>query len=50
MEKCKKLKEYVQFIAKIREYLDKGYPVELAVDKAIEECIENGILSGNCQI
>lgn len=44
MERCKKLKEYAQFIAKVREYLDEGYEIEMAVNKAIEECIRQGIL------
>lgn len=44
MEKCKKLKEYAQFIAMIREYLAEGYDVAEAVDVAIDECIRQGIL------
>lgn len=44
MERCKKLKEYAQFIATVRDYLDKEYEIETAVDKAIEECIRRGIL------
>lgn len=44
MEKCKKLKEYAQFIAIIRDYLSKGYDIVEAVDKAIDDCIKQGIL------
>lgn len=44
MERCKKLKEYAQFIAKVREYLDKGCMIESAVNEAIEECIKQGVL------
>lgn len=44
MEKCKKLKEYAQYIARVRLYLDAGYSVEEAIDKATDECIEEGIL------
>ena len=44
MEKCKKLKEYAEFIAKIRDYLDEGYRIREAVDMAVDECIRNGIL------
>ena len=44
MERCKKLKEYAQFIAKIREYLEEKGNIEEAVDLAIDECIKHGIL------
>ena len=44
MKKCKKLKEYAQYIARVREYLDNKYDVETAIDKATDECIEEGIL------
>lgn len=44
MERCKKLKEYAQFIAKIREYLEEKENIEEAVDLAIDECIHHGIL------
>ena len=44
MEKCKKLKEYAQFIARIRKYLDENNSIEVAVDKATDECIAEGIL------
>ena len=44
MEKCKKLKEYALFIAKIRDYLQEGYNIDRAVDFAIDECIAEGIL------
>ena len=43
MEKCKKLKEYAQFIARIRKYLDENNSIEVAVDKATDECIAEGI-------
>lgn len=44
MEKCKMLKEYAQFIAKVRAYLAEGYDVADAVDLAINECMKQGIL------
>ena len=44
MEKCRKLKEYAQFIAMIREYLEETGNIEDAVDWAIDECINQGIL------
>ena len=44
MEKCKMLKEYAQYIACVRVYLDKGHIIEEAIDMATDECIKNGIL------
>lgn len=45
MEKCKRLKEYALFIARIRKYA-KDFPerLDLAITKAIEDCIEEDIL------
>ena len=44
MEKCKKLKEYAQYIARVRAFLDVGYDIKTAIDKATDECITEGIL------
>ena len=44
MEKCKVLKEYAQFIAMIREYLEDGFDITSAVDETITECIKQNIL------
>ena len=44
MEKCKKLKEYAQYVARVREYLDANHDIETAIDKATDECIAEGIL------
>lgn len=44
MEKCKKLKEYAQYIARVRAFLDAGFDIETAIDKATDECIAEGIL------
>ncbi len=44
MQKCRKLKEYAQFIAMIREYLEETGNIEDAVDRTIDECIKQGIL------
>ncbi len=44
MEKSKKLKEYAQYIARVRAFLDAGFDIETAIDKATDECIEEGIL------
>ncbi|MBQ7920427.1 MAG: hypothetical protein IJ324_10870 [Lachnospiraceae bacterium] len=44
MKKCKRLEEYAQFIASIRVYLDEKYSIEEAVSKAMDECMQKGIL------
>lgn len=44
MGKCKRLKEYAQYIARIRKYLEEKYSIETAIDKATDECIAEGIL------
>lgn len=44
MEKCKTLKEYSQFIALIREYMQIDMDYEQAVDKAVDKCIKDNIL------
>lgn len=45
MEKCRKLEEYAIFVAKLREYA-KEYPnrLDMAITKAIDDCIAEGIL------
>lgn len=44
-EKCKILREYTQFVEKVRCYMDKnGYTLEEAINCAIDECIQEGIL------
>lgn len=45
MEKCRTLKEYAQFVAVIRSYIAEGLGLKSAVEKAVDECIEKGILS-----
>ena len=45
MEQCRKLKEYAQFIERIREYQDSGLMVEEAVRAAVDSCIAQGILA-----
>ena len=44
MEKCKKLKEYAPYIARVRAFLASGLDIETAIDKATDECIAEGIL------
>lgn len=43
MEHCRQLKEYMQYVEKIREYV-KELPLEQAVEKAVTECIRGDIL------
>lgn len=45
LEKCRRLKEYSLFIAKIRENIKKGMLFKQAVETSVEECIEEGILT-----
>ncbi len=44
MEKCQKLKEYSQYVAMVREFKRKGLSAEDAIDKATDQCINDGIL------
>lgn len=44
LEACSLLKEYAQYVEQVREYA-KGLPPEKAVERAIEDCIRNGILA-----
>ena len=45
MEECRRLEEYVIFIATVREYAaDKKRSLGTAITLAIDECIEKGIL------
>ena len=44
MEGCKRLWDYSYFIAEVNQNLDKGYALETAIKKAMDECIEKGIL------
>jgi hypothetical protein len=43
MEKCRVLGEYAAFIGKVKRY-QKNMTIEEAVDRAVNECIEEGIL------
>lgn len=45
MEKCRRLYEYAQLIAKIRAKLANKLSIADAVDQAVLECIEEGILA-----
>lgn len=45
MEKCRRLWEYAEFVAQIRDNQEKGLEVHMAVDAAIDYCLENNILT-----
>ena len=44
MDACRTLKEYAMYVERIRMYT-KQMPLAQAVEKAVNECIEEGILS-----
>lgn len=44
MEKCRRLEEYTEFVARVRRHLDQGGSVERAVKQAMEECLKDRIL------
>lgn len=41
---CRLLKEYAQYVAQVRTYAEK-LPLSTAVEKAVNDCIKNGILA-----
>ena len=43
MEQCQILREYAQYVAKVRKYT-KEMELDVAVERAVEECIREGIL------
>ncbi len=43
MQHCSMLKEYAQYVAKVRRYAE-NMPLEKAVEYAVDECIREGIL------
>ena len=44
LDRCRILKEYTEFNERVRKY-KKVMPIKKAVDLAVEECIEEGILA-----
>lgn len=44
MEACKTLAEYAEYVSRVRKYAAELPTTELAVDRAIDECIKEGIL------
>ena len=45
MEHCRTLKEYAKYVARVRKYVTQNIPLEEAVMRAVDECIEEGILA-----
>ena len=45
MERCRTLREYSEFVARIRKYAVGETAIGEAVDRAVTECIEEGILA-----
>ena len=46
MEHCQTLKEYARYVARVRKYAgDPDIVLEEAVERAVEECIKEGILA-----
>lgn len=45
LERCKTLKEYALFVASIRRNLEKNMKGQDAIEQAVDECIQNGILA-----
>ena len=43
LAKCKALEGYVIFVDKVRSY-NKNMPLRNAVDQAVDECVESGVL------
>ena len=43
MEQCRTLREYAQYVAKVRKYT-KEMSLDAAVERAVNECIQEGIL------
>lgn len=44
MEKCRRLWEYSEFIAEVNDNLDRNMSLKAAITKAIDHCIQRGIL------
>lgn len=45
MERCRQLGDYAQFVSEVRKRLSKKIPLSEAVNEAVEDCIQRGILA-----
>ena len=48
LEQCQTLREYAQYVAKVRKYA-KEMSLDEAVERTVNECIQEGILKGFLQ-
>ena len=44
MDRCRRLHDYSYFVACVQKYLQQGYSLREAVERAVDECIEKDIL------
>ena len=45
MERCRQLNDYAQFVSEVRKRIRKKMPLSEAVNEAVEDCIQRGILA-----
>ena len=45
IEHCRTLKDYAKYVARVRKYVTQNIPLEEAFTRAVDECIEEGILA-----
>lgn len=45
MERCRQLSDYAQYVSEVRKRLSKKIPLSEAVNEAVEDCIQRGILA-----
>ncbi|MDE6314497.1 MAG: hypothetical protein K2M46_12950 [Lachnospiraceae bacterium] len=45
MERCKALRDYAIFTDKVKKYLKQGMNTEQAINRAVEECIKEDVMS-----
>lgn len=45
LNKCRRLREYAEFVGRVKNYLTQGKTIEQAVNITATECIQEGILS-----
>lgn len=44
MKKCQRLREYSIFIQKVRDYQKLENQIEVAIDRAVDDCVQAGVL------
>jgi hypothetical protein len=43
-KKSRALRDYSTLVAKVREYTNRGYSLEKAIERGVYYCIENGVM------